>query len=225
MNTVEWLLMILVSMSLLLLTLLGIAAVRTWRLAKQVRHLKENQPKKQKKLKRWKRELKKVAVKKKFTFKISLLLLVLVAVSATATIYLDYYLTTNMSSGDSENIVTGNYLITQLTLQLEELKNESDSSEKIKNNIQTLGVRLASFSAMKSDRSTSKEGQLLLNRYYQKIGQFGINISGQDYSDLQKEDGLLEDYLADLNQLKMSFKDVLTFYSVDESSLTRKKDN
>lgn len=136
--------------------------------------------------------------------------------------YINYYQATNMSKSDVENITTGYYILDQMAQQLKEVEAETKSDEKMNDNIHTLSIRMASFSSKRASDQGTKESQLLLNRYYAKMGQLGINLSAQRVTHL-REENLLESYQSDVERVKESQKKVLDFYRIDEKSLLASK--
>ncbi len=99
----------------------------------------------------------------------------------------------------------------------------SENDEKLNANIHTLAVRMASFSSKKgSDRGT-KESQLLLNRYYARMGQLGVNLASQKAEVLKEDQELLQSYTQDIERVEESQNKVLAFYQVDEKSLAQKQ--
>ena len=221
MNNFEIVLIIGVSLTILLFILLISLLIRYIYLKSNEKKLSKARPRNRKKVKRWKLNLKQLEDKKAKVLRNMLFSLLAVFIIGGGTGYAKYYQSTTISEQDIDNIVYGYYLVEQITEQLNEI--DSLEEKKASENIHTLGIALSSYSSKKgSDRST-EEAQILLNKYYARIGQFGLNISSQNFLDLKENEAMQKDYLEDLKKISEIQNKVITYYKIDESSLKSKK--
>ncbi len=221
MINLDWVIIGTISLGILCLLLMIAAFAGSLRAKSQLKQLGPK-PRSRSSKKKWRRQKNRYANAQKNNLKSGIGLLIAVLVLSGVGGYAKYYQMTNMTVADTENIVTGYYLIAQMTEQLETLE-ASANQEKANANIHTLAVRMASFASKKgSDRGT-KESQLLLNRYYARMGQVGINLASQKASDLVADKGVLESYQQDLKRVEESQDKVLSFYKVDKKSLAQKQ--
>lgn len=172
--------------------------------------------------KRWQRQRSRYAQLRKKRVKLTMGLLLTTLVIGGIGSYVKYEQLTNMTAADTENIVAGYYLLDQMTDQLNELES-SDNVEKLNSNIHTLAVRMASLSSKKGSDRGSKESQIVLNRYYARMGQLGVNLSSQKVEDLKEDKALLESYLHDIERVETSQTKVIAFYKVSEKSLAQRQ--
>ena len=219
----EWVIIIsaslaIVSVIVFLLFLLSLISSK-----KEHKEILKSKPKKRRSQRKWRKELSKIESQKAKKSKSLLLVFCILVLSASVGTYAKYYQMTNMTSVDTENIVSGYYLIDQVEQQLLLIAKEEIPEAQGSSNIHGLAVRMASFSAKKGSDRGSEEGQVLLNRYYARVGQFGVNLSSQQYSKLLESPTVIQEYIEDLVKIKAAQKNVLTFYKINESSLSEKK--
>lgn len=221
MINLDWIIIGAISLGIICLILVIAAFVATFQTASQLKQL-GGKPKARSSKKKWRRQRSRYEKAKQRHLKTGFALLAVTLVVSGIGGYAKYYQMTNMTAADTENIVTGYYLIDQMTEQLTTIEG-NDNEEKANANIHALAVRMASFASKKgSDRGT-KESQLLLNRYYARMGQVGINLASQKASVLIEDKALLESYLQDLDRVEESQNKVLSFYKIDEKSLSQKQ--
>lgn len=221
MINLDWIIIGAISLGILCLLLMVVTFAGMLQARGRLKQL-GTKPKGSSSKKRWRRQKNRYSQLQKKRLKSTIGLLITTLVISGIGGYAKYYQMTNMTAADTENIVTGYYLIEQMTEQLNGLEG-SENDEKINSNIHTLAVRMASFSAKKgSDRGT-KESQLLLNRYYARMGQLGVNLASQKAQGLKADQDLLQSYLQDIERVEESQTKVLTFYKVDKKSLAQKQ--
>lgn len=221
MTNIEWVIIGAISLGILCLLLMIAAFVASFRAKSQLKQL-GTKPKGTSAKKKWRRQKGRYTKASKNSLKTGVALALTTLVISGIGGYAKYYQMTNMTAVDTENIVTGYYLIDQMSEQLKAIEG-SDNDEKSNSNIHTLAVRMASFASKKgSDRGT-KESQLLLNRYYARMGQLGVNLASQKVQALKADKVLLESFLNDIERATESQKKVLSFYKVDEKSLAQKQ--
>lgn len=221
MINLDWVIIGAISLGIICLILMIATFAAAFQAGSQLKELGAK-PKAKSSKKKWRRQRSRYEKAKQRHLKTGLALLVVTLVVSGIGGYAKYYQMTNMTAADTENIVTGYYLIDQMTEQLTTIEG-NDNEEKVNANIHALAVRMASFASKKgSDRGT-KESQLLLNRYYARMGQVGINLASQKASILIEDKALLESYLQDLKRVEESQNKVLSFYKIDEKSLSQKQ--
>lgn len=223
MTLIEWVILTSVAGAIvsLIMTIVGIfGLVRT---KKKLTKIKASKPQTRKAKGAWRRQIKKNKDSvDNFKRTIIICLLSMILVSSVGG-YIYYYQMTNLTKVDTDNIVSGYYLLDQIEEQLALATKEEADSEQVKNNIHTIAIRIASFSAKKGNDRGSREGQQLLNRYYAKVGQFGINLSSQSYQELVEKPSTQTAYLEDIKGILETQKKLLDFYTIDEASLREKK--
>lgn len=219
----EWVILISASLAILSIIMFLICLMSFLGNKQKLLTIKNNKPQKKRSQRKWRRDLQKTTTAKKSSGRNTLLFFLLLVLSTSVGGYSKYYQMTNMTKGDTENIVSGYYLLGQVEEQLTAASKENSNAEQLSSNIHTLAVRIASFSAKKGNDRASEEGQLLMNRYYARMGQFGINLSSQDYQELVTEPETLKNYFKDIEGIKQAQKKLLDFYKIDEASLNQKK--
>lgn len=221
MINLDWIIIGAISLGIICLLLLIVSFAASLRARAQLQKLGAK-PTGRSAKKKWRRQKNRYTKTQKSTFKSGVWLLLVTIVISGVGGYAKYYQMTNMTAADTENIVTGYYLLNQMSEQLNAIES-SENDEKLNSNIQTLAVRMASFSSKKgSDRGT-KESQLLLNRYYTRMGQLGVNLASQKVEALKEDKALLQSYLQDIERVEESQNKVLAFYKVDKKSLAQKQ--
>lgn len=221
--TLDWLIIGAISLGILTIIMMMVAFVAMLRASATVKQLSAAKPKGRKAKKKWQRQLKRATKSRQKKLRTSVALLITSMVIGGVGGYAKYYQMTNMTAKDTENIVTGYYLLNQMTEQLNELADGAGNEEKMTANIQTLAVRMASFTSKKGSSRGTKESQLLLNRYYARMGQLGVNLSSQKASSLKEDTDTLTDYVTDVERVQAAQQKVLSFYKIDEKSLAEKQ--
>ncbi|MGO2099732.1 hypothetical protein [Vagococcus salmoninarum] len=222
---IEW--VVLISAALVILSLImSIFFFSIYlRVRRRIQQTNNSKPQNKRKQKKWLRKLKKLDEAKKSSKKSMLLFLILFLVAGVSGGYAKYYQLTNMTSVDTENIVSSYYLLEQVEEQIGNLTESTEeiSEVQLSSNIHTLAVRMASFSSKKGSDRASEKAQLLLNRYYARVGQLGVNLSSQQYEELVLEDSVRKSFIEDITATKKVQKKVLDFYKISEASLSGKQ--
>lgn len=221
MDTLEIILIVGIAVTILLFILLIVYLIQFIVARKKCKELATRKVKNKKKRKRLKLELEgyqEKSAKKLRGFLFSLLACILLA---SGTGYTKFYQATTISEYDIDNIVYGYYLLEQMEQQIIDI--DSNDEVKTSENIHTLAISLSSFSAKKGSDKGRKEAQILLNQYYSKIGQFGVNISSQNFEELKENKEKQEEYLSDIAKVKTNQNKVIEYYKIDETSLKSKK--
>ncbi len=186
-----------------------------------IKRKQAEKPKDRKKRRRWNKELKRLEISKKRNVKWLIISLFISLVAGGGTGYTKYYQATNLTDEDTDNIVYGYYLLTQMEEQIKTL--DKQSGKKKQNNIHELSLQMASFSAKKASDKGKKDAQVLLNRYYARTGQTGINLSAQNFDELKGSQEKKDEFLTDIKNVEVVQKEVLAYYKINESSLNTKK--
>lgn len=210
-----------ISATILLLILMIVSFIQVFLVNREYSALEKAKPKSKRRRRRWRRALDEIEDKRSKKIRITLFSLLAALLIGGGTGYAKYYQSTTISEQDIDNIVYGYYLLEQIEEQIQGISETSD--QKSEENIHTLAVSLSSFASKKgSDRSTV-DAQILLNQYYARIGQFGVNISSQNFKELKETPDKQEEYLNDIATIKKTQKKVIDFYKIDEKSLKSKK--
>lgn len=220
---IEWVILISASLAILSVIMFFIFFTSFLRTKGQLKIVKGNKPKKRRSQRKWRRDLKALDEQQSSSRKGFSLFLLLLIISVAVGGYTKFYQMTNMTEVDTNNIVSGYYLIEQTEAQLIKVSKDEGEEKQLSENIHTLAVRMASFSAKKGNDRASEEGQHLLNRYYARMGQFGVNLSSQNYQELATKAELMKDYMDDIVRVQKAQKALLDFYKINEASLSEKK--
>ncbi|WP_242596200.1 hypothetical protein [Enterococcus plantarum] len=136
--------------------------------------------------------------------------------------YLSYYQSMNLTTGDSDSVVKGYYLLRDFEEQLTIARDKSDDEEKLQKNIRYLATSMASYGTKKASEVNSEEGQITLNRYYNSIKQLGMNASTQT-KNLFGNQELVDSFLADIKKVQVYEKETFGYYKVNESAFKEEK--
>lgn len=217
MSLLEVIIIVGVSLAILLLIasilFIGLFIVNNSRLKK----IKNKQAKK--KSKKRKKMMNDIQKKKKLYFILSFVSFLLFLLFSGGSYYAKYYQSSNLAASDSDNIVYGFYLLDELESQI----NNIDDSEKKGANLHELGVSLASFAAKKGSDQATKEGQVLLNRYYTRVGQIGINLGSENLNQFKTSEEKQKEYIEEIKQAKTLQKEVTNYYKINQTSLKNKE--
>lgn len=221
MDTLEIILIVGIVVTILLFILLIVYLSQFVTTRKKYKELATKKIKNKRKRRRLKRELEEYQEKSSKKLKGFLFSFLGFVLFTGGTGYAKFYQSTTISEYDIDNIVYGYYLLEQIEQQIIDI--DSNDEKKTSENIHTLAVSLSSFSAKKGSDKGRMEAQILLNQYYSKIGQFGVNISSQNFSELKANKEKQEEYLGDIEKVKSNQNKVIEYYKIDESSLKSKK--
>ncbi|WP_314067031.1 hypothetical protein [uncultured Vagococcus sp.] len=190
---------------------------------KKMKEAERLKPKRRTRIRKWRRDLQRLAELKSKQGKRLIFLIVLMVISVSMAGYSKFYQLTNMTAGDSETIVTGYYLLDKAAEQINERLAGKIDGIKLNENIHNLSIRMASYAAKRANNSASTEGQQQLNRYYAQVGQLGVNLASEQFLDDESGVESLSNFLEDIDNAQKTQKQVLNFYKVDETSLKEKK--
>ena len=79
---------------------------------------------------------------------------------------------------------------------------------------------MASYHGLSASSLNKKEGQILLNRYYNSIKELGINTSSQA-QDFFNNQELTDEFLKDVDKAKNYQSDVIKYYKVNQDELKK----
>ncbi|MBO0429555.1 hypothetical protein JZO82_10315 [Vagococcus fluvialis] len=188
---------------------------------KSLKKLEKGRLKSRKKKKYWSRDIKALSVRKTKKIKYFIFCLIGFLSIGSGTAYIKYYQSTNISGQDIDNIVYSYYLLEQIEEQINKI--DETNEKKSANNIHTLAISLSSFASKKGSDKSVVEAQILLNKYYAVIGQFGVNLSSQNFQELKSNKDKQNEFLDDILVVKKLQQEVIKYYKIDESSLKAKK--
>ncbi|MGX7024916.1 hypothetical protein [Vagococcus hydrophili] len=210
-----------IAISILLFILMITSIIQFILVKKELKTLEINKPKDRKKRRSWKKQRRLLENNKSKKMRYILFSLLGTLIIGGATGYAKYYQSTTISEQDTDNIVYGYYLLEQLEQQIKNIGKEDD--KKVSDNIHTLAVSTSSFASKRGSDRSVEEAQILLNQYYARIGQLGVNVSSQNFSELKKDKKKQDEYLDDIKTVRNAQKKVITYYKIDEASLKEKK--
>lgn len=221
MDTFEIILIVGIAISILLFILMVTSIFLLVSAKKNLKKLENCKPKDRKKRKRWKRDVRAAENKKSKQVRFVLFSLLGTLLIGGGTGYAKYYQATTISEQDTDNIVYGYYLLDQLEDQVKQVDKQNE--KKASENIHTIAVSMSSFASKKGSDRSKEDAQIILNQYYARLGQLGINVSSQNFSELKKDKAKQDEYLEDIKNVRVTQKKVIKYYKIDESSLKEKK--
>lgn len=218
MNFFDWSIIIGISITILLFISFILFFMSSIRIKKVLNKQQKNKPKSKRKRKKWSNEIKLLKKKKSSQIRFMIFSIIGVFIIGGATGYARWYQSTNLQDTDMDSLVYGYYLVDQIDKQLKDA--EGENSKKNEENIHKLSLQISSYSSKKASDKGTKESQILINRYYARLGQFGINLASQNYDGLKEN---IAEYQQDIVNIKTAQKQVLDFYKINENSLKQKK--
>lgn len=218
MNFFDWSIIIGISITILLFISFILFFMSSIRIKKVLNKQQKNKPKSKRKRKKWSNEIKLLKKKKSSKIRFMIFSIIGVFIIGGATGYARWYQSTNLQDTDMDSLVYGYYLVDQIDKQLKDA--EGENSKKNEENIHKLSLQISSYSSKKASDKGTKESQILINRYYARLGQFGINLASQNYDGLKEN---IAEYQQDIVNIKTAQKQVLDFYKINENSLKQKK--
>ncbi|MBO0422746.1 hypothetical protein JZO84_07630 [Enterococcus plantarum] len=222
MSVLDWIFIIGIALSIVALLEAGyflIQFFRTRRLLKKIPQKRVKNRKKNRKIVQKKRQFLK---QKKKSLRLFWLMSFVTVALAGGMSYLSYYQSMNLTTGDSDSVVKGYYLLRDFEEQLTIARDKSDDEEKLQKNIRYLATSMASYGTKKASEVNSEEGQITLNRYYNSIKQLGMNASTQT-KNLFGNQELVDSFLADIKKVQVYEKETFGYYKVNESAFKEEK--
>ncbi|OJG56157.1 hypothetical protein RV06_GL000273 [Enterococcus haemoperoxidus] len=135
--------------------------------------------------------------------------------------YLYYYQSTNLMAKDADSIAQGYYLLKDMTNELNRAGSEEGSKEKAENNLRVLSGKIASYGAKQASSVNTEEGQLVLNRYYRAMKEFGTNTVS-NYISIYGNQEMVDEFIEDIKNVQKYQKKVFAFYKVNEEAFKKK---
>lgn len=179
----------------------------------------KNRPKNKVKHKKWLVACKKIENKKKRHRRSLILLLTSTLLFSGIAVYGRYYQATNLGQADTENIADSYSLIGSVQ---NEIDNSSENKSQAVLNLDVLARRLSSFGMKRSSARLTKDGQLMLNRYYNQVYQLGRNLNG-NIGKIADDESLQTEFMSDIEKINGQQKKIFDYYSIDETAVTNKK--
>lgn len=210
----------LISLILIFLILLVVSSFFFFMKKKKLNRLnrkKKIKSKRKKKYYRRKKIILEKSIKKQQHFMISLITLdLLMIVGLYAFIY---YENSNIASTDSDSIVRGYFLVDDFKKEIERASDSSNDEEASKQNIKYLALSMATYSNKTANSLNTKEGQLLINKYYKQIGQLGMNATRDINSFYGNKNDILSSYKSELLRVKENENKAFEYYKINANSL------
>lgn len=132
--------------------------------------------------------------------------------------YTIYYQATHLGEDDQKAIVSGYYYVAQTSKKLDQL----DDSQETKQELQALSDRMAAFALNKADYRINSEGQNLINKYYDSLKEYGVNLSAKSQL-LVTDKSVQEEFKSDLEKIKQNQDKVIKYFQINEQSLEAQK--
>lgn len=132
-------------------------------------------------------------------------LVVLTSILIGGAFYLEDEYTKNFNSEDANHLLDSYHLITETEKLLQLVSNPDE--ENIYQSIREVSARLASFNAVQANPTLSVERQTVLNRYYQRLHEFGVNLSKKNPS------------VVGIEIFKSEFEEDLTLMKIQQEEL------
>lgn len=136
--------------------------------------------------------------------------------------YGKYYESMNLTSEDSDAIVKGYFLLNDMENELKKAKSGEEDPAKLAKKINYLATSMASYGIKTASTSNTKEGQLIINRYYTYLSELGRNMNNQS-AKIKDEPEQIDSFLKDIQKVKNRQKKVFIYYKVDEANLKENK--
>lgn len=135
--------------------------------------------------------------------------------------YLYYYQSTNLMAKDADSIAQGYYLLKDMENELTKAGSKEGSKEKAENNLRVLSGKIASYGAKEASSVNTEEGQLVLNRYYRAMKEFGTNTVS-NYISIYGNQKMVDEFKEDIKNVQKYQKKVFAFYKVNEEAFKKK---
>ncbi|MBP2099966.1 hypothetical protein [Enterococcus rivorum] len=211
-----------VVLTLLSVLSLSFNSIQFIRYNKQLKALPIKKSKNKKRNKQVKNRRRHLLKKKKGSLKGIVVFLLLSVIIGLSSVYVSYYQSMNLSTEDSNSVVKGYYLLRDFETQVKLAKEQGESEKKIQQNLRYLATSLASYGIKSASELNAKEGQLVLNRYYNALKEIGTNAStntGNFYGNSKLE----EEFLTDIGKVKRYEESVFDFYKVNAEAFKEEK--
>ncbi len=161
-------------------------------------------------------KIKKLKRKQRVLKKRMLYLVILTSILIGGAFYLEEEYAKSFNADDADHLLESHLLIRETEILLE-LATESDD-QSIYESIREVSARLASFNAVQASSSLSIQRQIALNRYYQRLHEFGINLSKKEPSQAGAQD-LVQEFGADILVIKDQSKELFTLFKLSVTTV------
>ncbi|OTN84013.1 hypothetical protein A5819_003563 [Enterococcus sp. 7E2_DIV0204] len=222
MSIVDWIYIIGIALTIVLFLGFAYFLVQILRIQKQIHRLPSRRIKNKKKRNIIARKRANFMHMRKRSLGYCLSLFLGTGLFCGAIIYFSYYQAMNLTTGDSDSVVKGYYLLRDFEQQVTVAKEKGDDEEKIQKDIRYLATAMASYGTKTASTSNSQEGQLILNRYYNAIKQMGMNASTQT-KNFYGNSVISDSFLEDIKKVQSYEKATFVYYKVDESAFSKEK--
>lgn len=221
MSMLDWSFVTLLSSALLFFLFALFSVVLSIITSRKLRRFKRRPPKDKRKRKQFIMKRRKVEKQVKRQRNSGITLFVLMLIATGSALYTRHYQMNNLHTKDSESIVQSYYLLDEVELQLNNIKNDENPQKSIKN-LRELSLSLSSYGARRAYQGLTEDGQMLLNRHFVLLKELGTNLSSQTVDSLGKAD-TMEGYQKDVKKVRDSQQEVFKRFKVNEAALKTKK--
>ena len=150
-----------------------------------------------------------------------LLFVLLVGLTGGSAVVTKKFMSTALTQADLEAVERSYYLVADFEAELNKVAEQSEAEATLVGNLTYLTNSLASYGLKKASLINAPEGQRLLNRYYNSLKEFALNTATANEL-FYGNQGLIDEYQADLARIKENQQTVLTYFDVDEAVLKGK---
>lgn len=221
MNLLDWLFIVLLSITILSFVFFVWSLVWMYYTKKQSKNISCRNIKKKKLRKKRIRQKKKLERKSHYYLKQSIVLLFVGFLIGGSAFYSRYYQLMHLGEKDSHAIVQSYSLLNTIDEQLTRLDKPEESS-KVQSTLSDVSGKLASYGKRSADERLSQDGQNLLNRLYKNMKELGLNLSNQSVQTLNDEE-TLNGYEADIQRTRSDQKKVFDYFHIDEKVLKQQQ--
>ncbi|OTN88812.1 hypothetical protein A5819_001304 [Enterococcus sp. 7E2_DIV0204] len=220
MLSTDWILIIWVALTMVLFLESLYFLLQFIHVTYQVKKLPSNRIKNKKKKRMIARKRQQFLKKKKVNIRYSTIFLILAIMFGGMSGYFFYYQAMTLTKDDSDSVAKAYYLLRDFEKEIIHAKEKKEVEEKVQKNIRYLATAMASYGSKKASKNNSREGQIILNRYYNAIKQVGMNASTQT-NNFYGNTSIVDDFLMDVKKIQRYEKSTFTYYKVDKSAFLK----
>lgn len=218
MTVLDWFSIITMAAAILFLFFILLFIIVIFRIKGEQKKLSRVRTKNKKKKKKLFQQKKKLVKRKRKYWVWVILFLLFACASGAASYYTIYYQSTNLNEEDQQAIVNGYYYVEQTSNQLDKTARSEDTVQELG----LLATHLSNFALKKANYRLNEEGQNLINKYYDSMKEFGVNLAANSQN-LQKQPELLKEFLTDLEKVKRNQDKVLEHFRVNKDALKQQQ--
>lgn len=192
-------------------------------LRKKNNKIAQKRPKNKQKRRKWKRQLRLLAKRKKSTLIKIIIFLVLLFSSLGGALYCRYYQSINLGTEDQEIISQTYFILDEVSTELKNIQNGSNvdkTQEKLKDMLSVL----VSYTSRTPSTSLSIEGQQQLRYYYTRTREFGTNLYGQTSEQLSDKTKVAA-FQSDISELEKKQAEIFKEFHINKESIRAQNKN